>query len=211
MYPKSHSFKWQKVPEPRLSDVMAATLNHMTSIFKGWKSVPIKNNAKQPKRHRFQKHSKSGLTSLEELSASSQLVFIKAQWIVPSSAEERYQMPTPTGIHRITGNSIQNGNIGPSFTSKLPLLKSHASIVMPPEYRAMHTPGNSVTVLHPTWFTSYLINSHNFLASGKKELIFFAFPDQGSSHIFIAVLYYAKKKIPNIHLPQFRNSDTWWS
>lgn len=155
MYPKSHSFKWQKVPEPRLSDVMAATLNHMTSIFKGWKSVPIKNNAKQPKRHRFQKHSKSGLTSLEELSASSQLVFIKAQWIVPSSAEERYQMPTPTGIHRITGNSIQNGNIGPSFTSKLPLLKSHASIVMPPEYRAMHTPGNSVTVLYPTWFTSY--------------------------------------------------------
>lgn len=111
-------------------------------------------------------------------------------------------MPTPTGIHLITGNSIQNGNTGPSFISKLPLLKSHASIVMPHEYHAMNKPGNFVTVLYPTWFTSYLTNSHNFLASGKKELlIFFAFPDQGSSHIFIAVLYYAKKKTQTFIYP----------
>lgn len=104
-------------------------------------------------------------------------------------------MPTATGSLLITGDCIQNGNIGPSFISELPLLKSHPSIVMPHEYRAMNKPGNFVTVLYPTWFPSYLINSHNFLASGKKELLIFStFPDQGSSHIFIAMFHYAKKK-----------------
>lgn len=141
MSPKSHSFKWQKVPEPGQPDVMAATLNHRTSIFKGWRSVPIKNDAKKPKRHRFQKHSKSGLTASEELSASSQLVFTKAQRLVLSSAEERHQMPTPTGTHLITGSAIQNGTIGPSLIPKSPLLKSHASAVTPQETTRWTSPG----------------------------------------------------------------------
>lgn len=113
--------------------------------------------------------------------------------MVLSSAEKQPQIPTSTGICLIPGISIQNGNAGPTFTSKLYLLKSHPSIVMPHEQHAINKPGNFVTVLYPTWFTSYLINSHNFLASGKKELIFSTFPDQGFTHIFVSMLHHTKK------------------
>lgn len=196
MYPKSHSFKWQKVPEPRQFDVMAATLNHMTSIFKGWKSVPIKNNAKKPKRHRFQKHSKSGLTSLEELSASCQSTCIHKSAMNNSESCRREIPDAYTHWHPPDHRQLHpKWEYRAKLHLKTPRAEKSRKRCAAHAHRAMNRPGDFVTVLYPTWFTSYFINSHNCLASGKKELlIFFAFPDQGSSHIFIAVLYYAKKK-----------------
>lgn len=210
MYPKSHSFKWQKVPEPRQFDVMAATLNHMTSIFKGWKSVPIKNNAKKPKRHRFQKHSKSGLTTLEELSASCQ----------------------STCIHKSAMNNSEScrREIPDAYTHWHP--PDHRQLHPKWEYRAklhLKTPraeksrkrcaASCASCNEQAWglcnrLIPYLIHFlfHKFpqlpciWKKRTSHLLRLSWP-RFLTHFYCCALL-CKEKTVNIHLPQFRNSDT---
>lgn len=190
---------------------MAATLKHMPSIFKGWKFVPNKNNADKET-----KVSQVPKTFQEWTDFFGRTVSLQSTCIHKSTMNSSAFCRRETPDANSHGQPPDHRRLHPKWEHRA---KLHLRITLAKK-SSKHCNASWVSCNEQAWefcnclipyLVPFLFNKFPQLPCIWKKrtshLLYLSWP-RFLTHFYCYVPL-CKEKTPNIHLPQFRNGDTW--